>query len=171
MKQTQLNSCKIFKLLLPNPLFKQNIFFWSYYSSPLKWRKTKWIPLILKMINFLPLEVWQLLCLFQSDLVDQNLLNFLPAGEHSDVYKALSSHMMEGETLTPEYLKSKAHLPMTASHFRHHPACLVISPFPSFLYSKKSAGVLLPHAQRDYRPQRVPCVRVCQVHRKLQVPK
>lgn len=43
---------------------------------------------------------------FQSDLVDQNLLNFLPAGEHSEVYKALSSHIMEGETLTPEYLKS-----------------------------------------------------------------
>ncbi len=43
---------------------------------------------------------------FQSDLVDQNLLNFLPNGEHSDVYKALSSHIMEGETLTPEYLKS-----------------------------------------------------------------
>lgn len=45
-------------------------------------------------------------CVFQSDLVDQNLLNFLPAGEHSEVYKALSSHIMEGETLTPEYLKS-----------------------------------------------------------------
>lgn len=44
--------------------------------------------------------------MFQSDLVDQNLLNFLPAGEHSEVYKALSSHIMEGETLTPEYLKS-----------------------------------------------------------------
>lgn len=43
---------------------------------------------------------------FQSDLVDQNLLNFLPAGEHSEVYKALSSHIMEGETLSPEYLKS-----------------------------------------------------------------
>uniref|UniRef100_A0A3B5R7N7 Circadian locomoter output cycles protein kaput n=1 Tax=Xiphophorus maculatus TaxID=8083 RepID=A0A3B5R7N7_XIPMA len=42
-----------------------------------------------------------------SDLVDQNLLNFLPSGEHSDVYKALSSHVTEGETLTPEYLKSK----------------------------------------------------------------
>lgn len=42
-----------------------------------------------------------------SDLVDQNLLNFLPMGEQSDVYKALSSHVMEGETLTPEYLKSK----------------------------------------------------------------
>uniref|UniRef100_A0A3B4VL88 Circadian locomoter output cycles protein kaput n=1 Tax=Seriola dumerili TaxID=41447 RepID=A0A3B4VL88_SERDU len=45
-----------------------------------------------------------------SDLVDQNLLNFLPVGEHSDVYKALSSHIMEGETLTPEYLKTKNQL-------------------------------------------------------------
>lgn len=43
----------------------------------------------------------------QSDLVDQNLLNFLPVGEHSEVYKALSSHVMEEETLTPEYLKSR----------------------------------------------------------------
>ena len=43
----------------------------------------------------------------QSDLVDQNLLNFLPATEHSDVYKALSSHVLEGEPLTPEYMKSK----------------------------------------------------------------
>uniref|UniRef100_A0A8D0CYU6 Circadian locomoter output cycles protein kaput n=1 Tax=Sander lucioperca TaxID=283035 RepID=A0A8D0CYU6_SANLU len=45
-----------------------------------------------------------------SDLVDQNLLNFLPMGEHSDVYKALSSHIMEGETPTPEYLKTKNQL-------------------------------------------------------------
>ncbi|XP_068600036.1 circadian locomoter output cycles protein kaput [Brachionichthys hirsutus] len=45
-----------------------------------------------------------------SDLVDQNLLNFLPSGEHSDVYKALSSHINEGETLTPEYLKTKNQL-------------------------------------------------------------
>uniref|UniRef100_A0AAY4ABJ3 Circadian locomoter output cycles protein kaput n=1 Tax=Denticeps clupeoides TaxID=299321 RepID=A0AAY4ABJ3_9TELE len=41
-----------------------------------------------------------------SDLVDQNLLNFLPMGEHSEVYKALSSHP-EGENLSPEYLKTK----------------------------------------------------------------
>ncbi|XP_074524257.1 circadian locomoter output cycles protein kaput isoform X6 [Halichoeres trimaculatus] len=45
-----------------------------------------------------------------SDLVDQNLLNFLPKGEHSDVYKALSSHILEGETLTPDYLKTKNQL-------------------------------------------------------------
>ncbi|TKS75032.1 Circadian locomoter output cycles protein kaput [Collichthys lucidus] len=48
--------------------------------------------------------------MLESDLVDQNLLNFLPMGEHSDVYKALSSHIMEGETLTPEYLKTKNQL-------------------------------------------------------------
>lgn len=66
-------------------------------------------------INYLPMEnsrkfttiVLNLFHVFQSDLVDQNLLNFLPMGEHSDVYKALSSHIMEGETLTPEYLKSE----------------------------------------------------------------
>ncbi|XP_010870543.3 circadian locomoter output cycles protein kaput isoform X2 [Esox lucius] len=45
-----------------------------------------------------------------TDLVDQNLLNFLPLGEHSDVYKALSSHIQEGETVTPEYLKTKNQL-------------------------------------------------------------
>lgn len=45
--------------------------------------------------------------MFQSDLVDQNLLNFLPLGEHSEVYKALSTHILEGESLTPDYLKCK----------------------------------------------------------------
>ncbi|XP_061539287.1 circadian locomoter output cycles protein kaput isoform X3 [Phycodurus eques] len=44
------------------------------------------------------------------DLVDQNLLKFLPRGEHSDIYKLLSSHVSEGETLTPEYLKTKNQL-------------------------------------------------------------
>lgn len=50
---------------------------------------------------------------WQSDLVDQNLLNFLPEGEHSEVYKALSSHP-EGENLSLEYLKSKCLAPTTA---------------------------------------------------------
>ncbi|KAF7667683.1 hypothetical protein LDENG_00052780 [Lucifuga dentata] len=45
-----------------------------------------------------------------SDLVDQNLLNFLPMGEHSDIYKTLSSYILDGETLTPEYLKTKNQL-------------------------------------------------------------
>ncbi|XP_036438938.1 clock circadian regulator b isoform X2 [Colossoma macropomum] len=37
-------------------------------------------------------SVTSLLGHLPSDLVDQNLLNFLPVGEHADVYKALSSH-------------------------------------------------------------------------------
>uniref|UniRef100_A0A7N8XG16 Circadian locomoter output cycles protein kaput n=1 Tax=Mastacembelus armatus TaxID=205130 RepID=A0A7N8XG16_9TELE len=45
-----------------------------------------------------------------ADLVDQNLLNFLPVGEHSDVYKALSTHPTDPESLTSDYLKSKTHM-------------------------------------------------------------
>ncbi|XP_029443322.1 circadian locomoter output cycles protein kaput isoform X3 [Rhinatrema bivittatum] len=45
-----------------------------------------------------------------SDLVDQSILNFVPEGEHSEVYKILSTHMLEHDTLTPEYLKSKNQL-------------------------------------------------------------
>lgn len=41
------------------------------------------------------------------DLVDQNLLNFLPLGEHSDVYKALSTHPTDTESLNTDYLKSQ----------------------------------------------------------------
>ncbi|KAK2908734.1 hypothetical protein Q8A67_004571 [Cirrhinus molitorella] len=41
-----------------------------------------------------------------SDLMDQNLLNFLPVGEHDEVYKALSSHP-DIENLNSDYLKSK----------------------------------------------------------------
>ncbi|XP_058240702.1 clock circadian regulator b isoform X3 [Hemibagrus wyckioides] len=54
-------------------------------------------------------SVTSLLSHLPSDLVDQNLLNFLPVSEHTDVYKALSSHP-EGENLSPEYLKTKGQL-------------------------------------------------------------
>lgn len=44
---------------------------------------------------------------FQADLVDQNLLNFLPIGEHSEVYKALSTHPTDPDSLsTDDYMKS-----------------------------------------------------------------
>lgn len=47
-------------------------------------------------------------CLFpQTDLVDQNMLNFLPIGEHSDVYKALSTHPTDPESLSTDFLKSQ----------------------------------------------------------------
>lgn len=45
-----------------------------------------------------------------ADLVDQNLLNFLPIGEHSEVYKALSTHPTDSESLSSDYLKSKNHM-------------------------------------------------------------
>ncbi|XP_059409859.1 circadian locomoter output cycles protein kaput-like isoform X3 [Carassius carassius] len=41
-----------------------------------------------------------------SDLVDQNLLNFLPVGEHKEVYKVLSSHP-DIENLNSDYFKCK----------------------------------------------------------------
>ena len=43
----------------------------------------------------------------QADLMDQNLLNFLPLGEHSDVYKALSTHAADPESHGSDYLKSQ----------------------------------------------------------------
>uniref|UniRef100_A0AAQ4RL45 Circadian locomoter output cycles protein kaput n=1 Tax=Gasterosteus aculeatus aculeatus TaxID=481459 RepID=A0AAQ4RL45_GASAC len=45
-----------------------------------------------------------------TDLVDQNLLNFLPLGEHSEVYKALSTHPTDHENLSSDYLKTKNHM-------------------------------------------------------------
>lgn len=45
-----------------------------------------------------------------SDLVDQSVFNFIPEGEHSEIYKILSSHLLESDSLTPEYLKSKNQL-------------------------------------------------------------
>ncbi|XP_058522644.1 circadian locomoter output cycles protein kaput, partial [Ochotona princeps] len=45
-----------------------------------------------------------------SDLVDQSIFNFMPEGEHSEVYKILSTHLLESDSLTPEYLKSKNQL-------------------------------------------------------------
>lgn len=130
----RLNTCRIFKLRFISPLYKQNtrLCLTTPYCSTvliINEQRNKQIPrwclCLCSVCSFLTLKVCRLLlCVFQSDLVDQNLLNFLPAGEHSDVYKALSSHIMEGETLTPEYLKSKAHLPPPASHLCHHPADL-----------------------------------------------
>ncbi|AWP05712.1 putative circadian locomoter output cycles protein kaput-like isoform 2 [Scophthalmus maximus] len=45
-----------------------------------------------------------------ADLVDQNMLNFLPVGEHSDVYKALSTHPSDPENLSSDFLKTKNHM-------------------------------------------------------------
>uniref|UniRef100_A0A3B3BWI4 Circadian locomoter output cycles protein kaput n=1 Tax=Oryzias melastigma TaxID=30732 RepID=A0A3B3BWI4_ORYME len=55
-------------------------------------------------------SVMSLLEHLPSDLVDQNLLNFLPVGEQSDVFKALTSHGTDEQIPTPDCLKSKNHL-------------------------------------------------------------
>uniref|UniRef100_A0A8B9JSQ6 Circadian locomoter output cycles protein kaput n=1 Tax=Astyanax mexicanus TaxID=7994 RepID=A0A8B9JSQ6_ASTMX len=54
-------------------------------------------------------SVTSLLGHLPSDLVDQNLLNFLPIGEHAEVYKALSSHP-DCENISPDFLKTKNQL-------------------------------------------------------------
>ncbi|KAM5282019.1 circadian locomoter output cycles protein kaput isoform 2-T18 [Hipposideros larvatus] len=53
-----------------------------------------------------------------SDLVDQSIFNFIPEGEHSEVYKILSTHLLESDSLTPEYLKSKNQLEFSCHMLR-----------------------------------------------------
>lgn len=42
--------------------------------------------------------------------MDQNLLNFIPEQEHSEVYKMLSSHVLVTDSPSPGYLKCKFNL-------------------------------------------------------------
>ena len=42
--------------------------------------------------------------LSQSDMVDQNILNFLPEREHAEVYKLLSSHMLMTDPIAADFL-------------------------------------------------------------------
>ncbi|XP_041864322.1 neuronal PAS domain-containing protein 2 isoform X3 [Melanotaenia boesemani] len=45
-----------------------------------------------------------------SDMVDQNILNFLPEREHGEVYKLLSSHMLMTDPVATDFLDSEAHI-------------------------------------------------------------
>uniref|UniRef100_A0A8C3AH42 Neuronal PAS domain protein 2 n=1 Tax=Cyclopterus lumpus TaxID=8103 RepID=A0A8C3AH42_CYCLU len=45
-----------------------------------------------------------------SDMVDQNILNFLPEREHGEVYKLLSSHMLMTDPTAADFLDSEAHI-------------------------------------------------------------
>lgn len=69
-------------------------------------------------------------CVCQTDLVDQNLLNFLPIGEHSDVYKALSTHPSDPESLNTDFMKSKSFIltdrPHGVTYFNILRQCSVI---------------------------------------------
>uniref|UniRef100_A0A8C5M9Q2 Neuronal PAS domain protein 2 n=1 Tax=Leptobrachium leishanense TaxID=445787 RepID=A0A8C5M9Q2_9ANUR len=44
--------------------------------------------------------------MLESDILDQNLLNFLPEQEHSDIYKILSSRMPASDSMQPTELNS-----------------------------------------------------------------
>ncbi|XP_051691496.2 neuronal PAS domain-containing protein 2 isoform X1 [Oryctolagus cuniculus] len=68
-----------------------------------------------------------------SDVMDQNLLNFLPEQEHSEVYKMLSSHMLVAESPSPEYLKSDNDLEFYCHLLR---GSLNPKEFPTYEYIK-----------------------------------
>ncbi|XP_055256988.1 neuronal PAS domain-containing protein 2 isoform X4 [Moschus berezovskii] len=68
-----------------------------------------------------------------SDVMDQNLLNFLPEQEHSEVYKMLSSHMPVTDAPSPEYLKSDNDLEFYCHLLR---GSLNPKEFPTYEYIK-----------------------------------
>ncbi|KPP76404.1 neuronal PAS domain-containing protein 2-like, partial [Scleropages formosus] len=45
-----------------------------------------------------------------SDMVDQNILNFLPEREHGEVYKLLSSHMLMGDPVAADFLENETQI-------------------------------------------------------------
>ncbi|XP_036403914.1 neuronal PAS domain-containing protein 2-like isoform X2 [Megalops cyprinoides] len=45
-----------------------------------------------------------------SDMVDQNILNFLPEREHGEIYKLLSSHMLMTDPITADFLENETHI-------------------------------------------------------------
>ncbi|XP_062934274.1 neuronal PAS domain-containing protein 2 isoform X3 [Cynocephalus volans] len=65
--------------------------------------------------------------------MDQNLLNFLPEQEHSEVYKMLSSHMLVTDSPSPEYLKSDNDLEFYCHLLR---GSLNPKEFPTYEYIK-----------------------------------
>nr|XP_045003850.1 neuronal PAS domain-containing protein 2 isoform X3 [Jaculus jaculus]XP_045003851.1 neuronal PAS domain-containing protein 2 isoform X3 [Jaculus jaculus]XP_045003852.1 neuronal PAS domain-containing protein 2 isoform X3 [Jaculus jaculus]XP_045003853.1 neuronal PAS domain-containing protein 2 isoform X3 [Jaculus jaculus] len=68
-----------------------------------------------------------------SDVMDQNLLNFLPEQEHSEVYKILSSHMLVTDSPTPEFVKSDNDLEFYCHLLR---GSLNPKEFPTYEYIK-----------------------------------
>ncbi|XP_044161768.1 circadian clock protein PASD1 isoform X2 [Bufo gargarizans] len=58
------------------------------------------------MIIYVSDSVSSLLGHLPSDLVDQNILNFLPEREHGEVYKMLAPHILMTEPITPEFLNN-----------------------------------------------------------------
>ncbi|XP_071981728.1 circadian clock protein PASD1 isoform X2 [Engystomops pustulosus] len=59
------------------------------------------------MIIYVSDSVSSLLGHLPSDLVDQNILNFLPEREHGEVYKMLAPHILMAEPITPEFFNNE----------------------------------------------------------------
>ncbi|XP_075773223.1 neuronal PAS domain-containing protein 2 isoform X2 [Pelodiscus sinensis] len=67
------------------------------------------------------------------DVMDQNLLNFLPEQEHSEVYKILSSHTLLADSASPDYLKTDNDLEFYCHLLR---GSLNLKEFPTYEYIK-----------------------------------
>ncbi|XP_063289588.1 circadian clock protein PASD1 [Pelobates fuscus] len=59
------------------------------------------------MIIYVSDSVSSLLGHLPSDLVDQNILNFLPEREHGEVYKLLAPHILMTEPSTPDFFNNE----------------------------------------------------------------
>ncbi|XP_063793439.1 circadian clock protein PASD1 isoform X2 [Pseudophryne corroboree] len=59
------------------------------------------------MIIYVSDSVSSLLGHLPSDLVDQNILNFLPEREHAEVYKLLAPHILMSEPITEEFFNNE----------------------------------------------------------------
>ncbi|KAM4696421.1 circadian clock protein PASD1 [Rhinophrynus dorsalis] len=59
------------------------------------------------MIIYVSDSVSSLLGHLPSDLVDQNILNFLPEREHGEVYKLLDPHILMREPITPDFFNNE----------------------------------------------------------------
>ncbi|XP_073520889.1 neuronal PAS domain-containing protein 2 isoform X2 [Phyllobates terribilis] len=68
-----------------------------------------------------------------SDILDQNLLNFLPEQEHSDIYKILSSHMLVTDSASLSYLNADNSLEFCCHLLR---GTLNPKEFPTYEYIK-----------------------------------
>ncbi|XP_077152733.1 neuronal PAS domain-containing protein 2 isoform X4 [Ranitomeya variabilis] len=68
-----------------------------------------------------------------SDILDQNLLNFLPEQEHSDIYKILSSHMLVTDSASLSYLNADSSLEFCCHLLR---GTLNPKEFPTYEYIK-----------------------------------
>ncbi|XP_074839373.1 neuronal PAS domain-containing protein 2 [Carettochelys insculpta] len=67
------------------------------------------------------------------DIMHQNLLNFLPEQEHSEVYKILSSQMLMADSASPDYLKTDNDLEFYCHLLR---GSLNPKEFPTYEYIK-----------------------------------